>query len=221
MATETETRALIDRLAAAPEPVRPIAPPMHRAALWLALSLPITGALVLAMTPRADLALKLAESRFVLEQAGALVTAIAAAAAAFAMVVPGLSRRWAAFGLAPAAAWVLTLGAGCVSDLARSGREGLALGADAMCLPYIAMIGMAPAALLVAMLRRGAPTAPRGALFLAMLAAAAMGNFGLRFFHEQDAGLMVLVWQFGSVLLLASLGGLCGPHVLCWRHRSA
>lgn len=220
MATQTETRALIDRLAAALEPVRPIAPPLHRAALWLALSLPAAAAVVMAIGPRPDLALKLSEGRFVLEQAGALTTAFAAAVAAFAMVVPGLSRRWALAGLAPAAAWVLTLGAGCVADLWRTGRAGLALGFDAMCLPYIAMVGIAPAALIVVMLRRGAPTAPRGALFMAMLAAAAVGNFGLRFFHEQDAGLMVLVWQFGSVLLLASLGGLCGPHVLCWRHAS-
>jgi hypothetical protein len=38
----------------------------------------------------------------------------------------------------------------------------------------------------------------------------------LRLFHEQDASVMVLVWQFGSVVLLASLGALTGRRLLRW-----
>jgi len=51
-----------------------------------------------------------------------------------------------------------------------------------------------------------------------VLAAAAIGNFGLRLFHTQDAALMVLVWQVGSVALLAALAGLTGHRLLRWPH---
>src|SRR3546814_18751817 len=67
-------------------------------------------------------------------------------------------------------------------------------------------------------LRRGAPMAPRMTVALGALAAAAVGNFGLRLFHYQDAGLMVLIWQFGSVALLSALAGWSGGAVLHWPH---
>jgi len=66
----------------------------------------------------------------------------------------------------------------------------------------------------VGMLRRGLAVHPRLTLFLLALAAAAIGNFGLRLFHVRDAGMMVLVWQFGSVLVLSGLGALIGPVLL-------
>ena len=48
------------------------------------------------------------------------------------------------------------------------------------------------------------------------LAAAGLGNFGLRLFHPQDASLMVLFWQFGSVAALTALGALSGRRFLRW-----
>ena len=59
------------------------------------------------------------------------------------------------------------------------------------------------------MLRRGAPLTPFATMALGGLAAAALGDFGLRLFHSQDASLMVLVWQFGTVVVLSVLAG--GP----------
>ncbi len=78
----------------------------------------------------------------------------------------------------------------------------------------IALTGSLPALALVAMLRRGVPGRPRFSLAMAALAAAAIGNVGLRFFHSQDAALMVLVWQTGSVALLSLAGCLVGRTVL-------
>jgi len=49
------------------------------------------------------------------------------------------------------------------------------------------------------------------------LAAAGLGNFGLRFFHQQDASVMVLVWQVGTVFLLTMLAGWAGRLILEWR----
>jgi hypothetical protein len=67
------------------------------------------------------------------------------------------------------------------------------------------------------MLRRGAPLTPKITTALGGLAAAGLGNFGLRLFHPQDSSLMVLVWQMGSVLLLTLLCGMAGRLLLRWR----
>jgi hypothetical protein len=85
-------------------------------------------------------------------------------------------------------------------------------------LPVIALVGFVPAVIMAIMIRRGAPLFPHLAVALAGLSAAALGNVGLRLFHPTDASLMVLVWQFGSVALLAALAGLFGPTIHHWRH---
>ncbi|WP_274609098.1 NrsF family protein [Mesorhizobium sp. L-8-10] len=87
-----------------------------------------------------------------------------------------------------------------------------------VCFPMIAAVGAVPALAMVTMLHKGAPLAPRVTVLLGALAAAALGNFGLRLFHPQDASLMVLVWQFGSVVLLSMLAGWNGRRILAWRH---
>lgn len=221
MTTERETLYLIDRLAADGASVRPLASPVLRAETWLAVSLPFVAIVVLVMSPRNDLMLKLSEIRFLLEMAAALSTAVTAALVAFALVVPGTNRRIAWIPAIPAGFWLVTLCVGSVADWLRAGVVGLRVTWDFGCLYHTAMISALPALIMVWMLRRGAPLAPRGTVFLAMLASAALGNFSLRFFHLHDSGIMVLIWQFGSVLLLATIAGLCGPRFLCWQHRRA
>ncbi len=68
--------------------------------------------------------------------------------------------------------------------------------------------------------RRGAPIAPVSAALLASLAAASLGAAALRLFHMQDASVMVLVWQLGSVAVLAVTGALMGRSVLRWPQES-
>ena len=209
-----ETDALIDRLSRAATPVRPMAPPHQRVAMWLALALPVLARAVAAMGPRDDLAARLGEARFVIEQGAALATAITAAFVALVLATPGMDRRLALMPAVPGAVWAGTLGVGCIADWMRAGADGLRLAPEPACLGYIAGIGLVPALVLVAMLRRGVPLAPRAARFLAGLAAAGLANFGLRLFHDTDAALMVLIWQFGSVLVLSGAAALAGRAVL-------
>lgn len=210
------TDDFIRTIAGEARPVRRLPPPASRIALWLAVALPAVLAIVLLMSPRADLAEKLADTRFQIEQLAAFVTAIAAGYAAFSMVVPGRSRWTALLPLPPLALWLGSLGESCIQDWIRAGPEGLRLEWDWVCIPSIALVGLVPAAAMVMMLRRGAPLAPSATLALGALAAAALGNFGLRLFHPQDASLMVLVWQFGTVALIAAVAGCTGRHVLRW-----
>ena len=88
------------------------------------------------------------------------------------------------------------------------------------CLPVIMMTGAIPAIAMALMIRRGAPLMPRTTVALGALAAAALANVALRLFHSQDASLMVLVWQFGTVAMVTVLGGGIGNSLLHWRRES-
>jgi hypothetical protein len=210
------TEDLIETLAREGRPVTPLAPPLRRALAWLAVALGFAAAMVWAIGPRPDLVERLGEARFLFEQGAALATAVAAAVAALALTLPDASRLWRLVPVIPAAAWLGTLGLGCLRDWARMGPDGLRLTPDPECFVYIALIGSLPLLVLVLMLRRGAPLRPSWTLGLAALAAAAIGNFGLRLFHMQDAALMVLVWQVGAVALIAGIAALAGRSVLRW-----
>ncbi|UEM25182.1 NrsF family protein (plasmid) [Skermanella mucosa] len=43
----------------------------------------------------------------------------------------------------------------------------------------------------------------------------------LRLFHAQDASLMVLFWQFGTVALLTAMPCAAGRRILRWRHAAS
>jgi hypothetical protein len=98
----------------------------------------------------------------------------------------------------------------------QGGAQGLQFHVDLACFPSILLVSVVPGVLILIMIRRGAPIAPVTTTALAALAAAAFGATALRLFHAQDASLMVLVWQFGSVAMLAGLGALTGRHILRW-----
>lgn len=212
------TQDLIERLAGDAAPLRPLPPPALRAALWLAVAVPAVAATVALISPRPDLADKLRDGRYLVEQGAAVTTALLAAFATFSAGVPGLPRWPLALPLVPLAVWLGSLGEGCIASWVRAGPEGLSFRPDWMCVPAIAMIGAIPAIAMAAMMRRGAPLLPKTTASLGALAAAALANAGLRLFHPQDASLMVLVWQFGTVAALCILFGSFGRRLLRWRH---
>ncbi len=212
-----DTGKLIEHLAEADGPVRPLAHPWRRTAAWLAIAIPYVALVVFVVSPRSDLVAKISESQFLIEQAAALATGIAAAAAAFATVIPGYDRKVLLLPALPAAVWLASLGEGCVQEWIRFGPDGLSLELDWFCFPAIVLVGAIPAIAMAVMLRRGAPLTPHATTALGGLAAAGIGNFGLRLFHPQDASLMVLVWQLGAVCVLTAMAAWAGRHLLNWR----
>lgn len=211
-----ETDHLIARLSAAAAPVQRLPSPLGCLAIWLALSVPYMALIVILMSPRADLGAKLLDATFAIEQSAALATGILAALAAFSSVVPGLSRRLLVLAVISWAIWFASVGVGCLKDAINVGVYELSFSFDLICLPATTLVGFVPAVVMVYLLRRGAPLYPYLSAFLGGLAAAGLGNFGLRLFHPQDASLMVLVWQLGSVMLLTVAFGLAGPKLLSW-----
>ena len=125
-----DTDALIDRLAGDAIPVRRVDPVWKRVALWLCLGVPPLLVIVLFHGLAVDMATLMGDRRLLIEQGAALLTAIAAAAAAFSSVIPGASRRWLWLPAVPLAVWLLALGKGCLDDLAaiRAGRAGAPAG---------------------------------------------------------------------------------------------
>ena len=211
-----ETSELIRHLATGAAPVHRLPPPWLRTAMWLAISLPYVAAAVVMKPAAVDFLGKI-DARFVLEQTAVLATALTAAIAAFASVIPGHRRKIYLLPLLPLAVWLASLGQGCASDWLRFGADGLQVRPDWDCAPAATFIGVIPAIWMVVMLRRGAPLTPRVTVALGALAVAALGNFGLRIFHIGDVSIMVLIWHFGGLALISVLAGRIGRHVLNWR----
>ena len=207
---------LIEALAKDGKPVHPLRSPLVRMVTWMACAAPVVGVITIAMGLRPDLPELLVDARWVAEQGFALMTALFAGLAAFHLSVPGHNARWVALPIVSALGWLLLLGAGCVRDISQSGMAAISLVPEPECLFLISLIGLAPAAILLRMVFQGVPIFPARTLFAAALAAAALGAFGLRLVHDQDLGIMVLVWQFGSVALVAAIGWIAGPFILRW-----
>jgi hypothetical protein len=212
-----ETGKLIDDLVEAGKQVQPLPPPWRRTATWLMVAIQYVALVVLVVSPRSDLLARISEPHFVIEQLAALATGIAAAAAAFATIIPGYDRKILLFPAFPAALWLGSLGEGCLQQWLRFGPDGMSLQPDWFCFPAIILVGALPAIAMAVMLRRGAPLMPHATTALGGLAAAGLGNFGLRLFHPQDASLMVLVWQVGTVIALTALCCCAGRYLLNWR----
>lgn len=210
------TNQLIVALTAELAPVRRLRSPTFRTFIWLLLGLPWIALVVTVVGPRDDLLHLLADREWMFLQAATLATAMTAAMAAFCAGVPG-RPRWEHFVPAvPFALWLSVPVLDLVASLKAGDVSQLAFAPDWICLPGVILVGAGPGIGMILALRRGAPVHPGVAAFLGGLAAAALGNFGLRLFHQQDASLMVLIWQIGSVMLLTLLSGGVGRRLLTW-----
>jgi hypothetical protein len=212
------TGELIRLLAKDCRPVRRLRRPWIRTAQWLGVTLPYVVLVGFVVSPRPDLAAKASDWHFVVEQVLALATGIAAASAALAMIIPGHSRKLSALPFLSLSIWFATLSLAYVQDdlgdWVRLNPGALPVHPDWYCVPAIVLVGSVPAIAMTVMLHRGAPLTARLTAVLGGLAAAALGNFGMRFFCTQDGSLMVLVWQFGTVCVLSAIACCAGHRVL-------
>ena len=212
-----DTERLIQSLALAVKPVQALPRPWVRSVQWLTVAIPYLVLVVYIMSPRADLMAKIVDARYFIEQTASLVTGITASIAAFASTIPGYSRKILLLPVLSMTVWLGALAQGSISALVQFGFNDSTFQSDWFCLPAIVLLGVLPAVVMVVMLRRGAPLMPCTTVTLGALAVAGLGDFGLRFFDPLDASLTVLVWQFGSVFILAVSCGCLGRHILNWQ----
>jgi hypothetical protein len=212
-----KSEELARRLAASAKPVQRLPHPIWRAMMWFVLSLAYAGALVLVMGLRTDFSVRIAEPRFVIELSAAVLTSMMAAAAAFCSTCPGrpIWERLAPFPFL--LVWLASLGEGCWRDWSLHGLPGLAVQPELSCFWKIVISSAPPAILILLMVRRGAPIAPYLTTGLATLAAASLVAAAMLLFHRQESSIMVLIWQFGSVIVLSGFTAFFGRQILDWR----
>ena len=213
-----DTERLIRTLAENVEPVRPLRHPWVRALAWTAGGALYVLLLVAVMSPRDDLAARMRDLGFLIEQAAALLTGVTAAIAAFATAVPGSRRNVVLVPLVSAVAWIGIVSVGAVREFQLAGPE-VVLQADWGCVWTVLLGAAVPAGLMATMLRRGAPLTPYTTAALGGLAAAGIGNLGVCLFHPHSSDLVVLVWHCGTVLVVAALAGTAGGQLLRWPPR--
>ncbi len=197
-----KTEDLIGRLATELRPVRRLAPPLRRCAIWLAFALLVVGAAIAWFGPRHDLMERLDRPHEVVQLLFAIATGVLAAIAAFELAMPDRSARWALLPAPAALAWIATMGWGCLADVARVGPQALVLGTSWGCFRFIVLMGVPLALSMVWMLRHAGPVRPVPVAVLGGLAGAALSGAGLSVFHHLDAAAMVLAWHGGTTLLV-------------------
>lgn len=209
------TPDLIESLVARAVPVRRLAP-LTRAAGWLLFAVLLFALMAIGREARPDLASCLSQPVFVTGLAGSLATGVLAAIAAFLASVPGRSRGWLLLPLPAFLVWMATVGYGCLAGWVSLAPGSSPLAQESGCFALLVLAGMPLSALLLVMLRHAARTAPTPVGILGGLAVAGLTATALSLFHEHDASVLILVWNVGTALLLAGLGGLFGRRMLSW-----
>lgn len=204
---------LMDSLAGGLQPVRRLPGPAFRALAWCAAAV----GLGLALMPFADLEalrIRMAVADLRYAALGAVLTAVAAAVAAFQTSVPGRASAWALLPLAPAAFWIGASGAGCLRDWAVPGADPADMHQTGGCVAFLLAVSLPLSLVLVWMLRRACPLRPNLTAALAGLSAAAAAAALLVPFHPHDATATDLALHALVVGLVIGANGLAGGRLL-------
>lgn len=206
-----QTEELLERLTGDLKPVRRVVHPALAALGWLAVAAAVVAIAVAVFGFRHDIAHRLAHGLDVPQMVLAAITGMLAAFAAFQLALPDRDERWALLPLPAAAAWIATLGFGCLQDVWAMGWAGVRLGTSFGCLRFIIGFGVPLTIAFLCLARHAAPLRPGPVAALGGLAAAAIANIGLTLVHHLDAAIMVLIWHGGSAALVVLLARAAAP----------
>lgn len=212
----TTTPDLIDTLVEHAAPVRRLRPPLVRAGLWIMLAALVLGLVATAHGPRPDIAMRLQQPVFVLSMIAALATGILAAISAFQVSLPDRSRWWLALPLPALAAWISTIGYGCLTDWVSLGPNGVRIGETVRCFAMLLLTSAPLSLAMLAMLRHAGWLRPTETSAMSGLAVAAATALALSFAHDLDASVMILAWNLGVAALIAGLTCLFGRPLFAW-----
>lgn len=199
------TEDLIITLASEARPVTPLRSPAARATVWAAASIGALALGVMIRAPRGDFLAALQRPFYLAEGLVTLAVALAAAATALTLCVPGAERtrlvRWAP--VLAAGVWVGLMAATLVGQgapVAAFAREPVIY----ECVTRTVTFGLVPAVLLFAMVRRAAPLERRWNAGLAALGAFALGALGTQIDCAIDRPAHLLLWHMAPVGLLVA-----------------
>lgn len=213
MADLARYERLVEDLAGGLEPVRPLPSPALRAALWLGVAV-LIGLVLASRIDTAGFMLRMRVPDLACAALGAVLTAVAAAFAAFATSVPGRTKAWALLPLPPLALWVGASGFGCLRDWIAPGTGQPHPQEVAGCFSFLVCVSVPLSVLIVVMLRRACPLRPNLTAALGGLAAAAAAAALLMPFHPHDATASDLLIHAVAVVCVIGLNGLAGGRLL-------
>jgi len=205
---------LIHALGADLVPVRPLPPPWRRTLAWLAAVALLAVALLLRYGTGIAMERWNASPDMAWATVGAVLTAVAAAWAAFASGVPGRNLRWAWLPLPPALLWIGASGLGCLRAWVAPVTHVARAHPAPDCLYFILAFSIPLSALLIALLRRACPLRPVLTAVLAGLASAAASASLLEICHAYGAAATDLLAHALAVLIVMAANAAMGGRLL-------
>ncbi len=209
------TNELIASLVQDLQPVQPLPLPRVRVARWSVVAAGGLAVIAAAIGLRVDLAVAAATASFQAHAALLMVAAVASAAAALTLAMPGEpfagARRWTPW--VAITTWGLWL-AGELSVHVAGGQALWPIPPGMGCVAKAVAFGLAPGAVLIAMLGRGAPGDTRATMVFAGLAAAAVGAFGVELTCPLTSPAHILLWHAGPVVVAVLMALLFGRRLL-------
>lgn len=178
-----DTDELIETLAQDAKPVRPLAPPLLRAGLLLAVLFAAMGALVAFGGHVEETLAHLARMPFTLELIGAVAAGVGAIIAAVMLSIPGRARAWLYLPLPGLALWLAGGGLECYRQMEELGYVPTTLFASQDCFIFIVSAGLPAAAAAYIFLRRHLSVDAVRVAALAGLGAALLAAALLQFIH--------------------------------------
>ena len=212
----TTTPELIDTLVACATPVRRLRPPLLRAGLWLLFAAFLLTLIGVAHGLRPDIFRCLQQPRFVIAMLGAVVTGILAAVASFRVSLPDTSRLWLVLPLPALGLWLSAIGYGCLTDWVNIGPNGVHMGEAIQCFATLLLTSVPLSIAMLVMLRYAALLRSTEVSLMGGLAVAAMTSFALSLFHDLDATMMILIWNLGSAIIVATMSAAFGRWMFAW-----
>jgi len=205
---------LIGRLAGELKPVRRLPAPWKRAALWLAAVLLLAAPLAWTADLHGLATRLLSVPDMWLSQAGAALTAILGAWAAFQTSIPGRSARWAWLPVLPALVWVGASTAGCLRLSPIPGTVPEPPMHAMECMKFLLLISVPLVSFLTWRLMRACPLRPGLTALLAGLASAGAASCLLALIHPFDATAEDLLVHLVAVLLVVGITRAAAPRII-------
>lgn len=192
----------------------PVAPMRSRTAIARTAGAMLTTiaalALMLGLRSHISTLFLLGSGLFLLLGAAASWTVIASARPQVGTIHTGWVWAVAMAALLPATTFVMGMPHASSAWLASDPHEGI------LCLGMGVLCGLASAAVLVAWLRRGAPTSPERAGLIVGVAAGSLGMFAFSLSCPEDSLYHIGLWHSLSVVTSALLGRFIVPRLIRW-----
>ena len=206
--------SLIQSLGAGLVPVRRLRPPWLRTLGWLLAVAALAAVLLMHYGSAHMLQRWSGAPDLAVAGLGALLTAISAAWAAFALGVPGRRGAWAWLPLPAVLLWLGASGLGCLRGWVAPGTHVASVHETGDCLLFIVSFSVPLSALLIVLLRRACPLRPVRTAVLVGLASAAASASLLEICHAFDAAATDLLMHAIAVALVVAANAAMGGRLL-------